>query len=118
MRLRWYPADRCVPRGCASRRRPQRTRPCASDLQIPQYDPPEHQYVTILEIRLRDAATVDEGAVGAAVVEYAGARAAIYEDRVAPGDGVLIQAQVGGQAPTDVCYATPQRYQQPLVRPL
>ena len=35
-----------------------------------------------------------------------------------PGDGVLIQAQVGGEASTDVRYATPQSYQQPLVRSL
>jgi hypothetical protein len=78
------------------------SRAVRSDLQIPQHDPPEHEHIAILQIRLRDATAIDKSAIGGAVVEDAGARAAVDEDCVAPGDRILIEAQVGGETTTYV----------------
>src|SRR6267143_1187404 len=62
-----------------------------SHLQVAQRDPAQHQQVTVGQWCLLDATAVDEGPVGAAVVEDARAGGVVDEPRVAARDRVLVQ---------------------------
>ena len=93
------------------------TAPLAA-LEQSEHDPPDQQHVAIAQVRLGDAPAVDEGTVGAAVVEHARARAARDEDRVASRHRGLVEAKVGRKAAAMCDHALAQRDGQRLRRPL
>src|SRR4051812_17426483 len=72
------------------------------DLEGAKDHAPDDDHVAVAEVRLLHAAPVDEGAVGAAVIEDAGARDARHEDRVAARDRALVQPNVGLEPAPDV----------------
>ena len=81
------------------------SRPLAAglvQLHVAEHDAAEHDHVAVAQLRLLDAAAVDERAVGAAVIEDARAPRAGNEDRVPARDRAVVEAQVGGEAAADV----------------
>src|SRR5690349_8043255 len=76
-----------------------------------QRDAPELDDVAVVQLRVGDAHAVDEGAVGAAVVEDPRALAVVDDDRVAPRDALVLEAQVGREAAPEVGHRLVQRDQ-------
>src|SRR6187455_1394416 len=67
-----------------------------------QRDAPELDDVAVAQLRVGDAHAVDEGAVGAAVID---------DDRVAPRDALVLEAQIGREAAPEVGHRLLQRDQ-------
>src|SRR5207302_3254495 len=89
-----------------------------SHLQIAQRNAPEHDHVAVTQVDLFDAASVDERAIGAAVIEDARAGGPIDEQGVAAGDRVLVQPQVRRQSAADARDLALEPYQAGLARSL
>jgi len=80
-----------------------------------EHGAPYAQNVAIAEVGDCHRMAVDEGPVGAAVVEHPRAVAALSDDRVAPRDVRILDPDVGRQAATDVDNRTVERDQVNLV---
>ena len=72
------------------------------DVHISECDASERDHVAIAQIRLLDALSVDERAVGTAVVENPLAVRARDEDRVTTRDGTVVEMQVGADTASNV----------------